>query len=284
MDEAKITTAPSQEIEVTLIRPSKGWQAIDFKEMKRFSELLYFLAWRDIKVRYKQTVLGAAWAVLQPVLSMIIFSIIFGRFAGIPSDGVPYPIFVYAGLLPWTFFANSVARSGVSLVNNAHLITKVYFPRLFIPISSVGAMLIDFALSFVVYIVIMLWYMQLPGVSVLLLPVLIALTILTAVGTGCLLAGLTATYRDFRFVIPFMVQVWMFASPVIYPVTLLPERFQWLMAFNPMSGIIGAFRSVLLNKPLDWPALGISTLIAVVIFVVGVYNFRRTERRLADIV
>ena len=267
----------------TVIQPRKRGFALDLGELARFHELLYFLSWRDIKVRYKQTVLGAAWAVLQPVLSMIIFSVIFGKFAKIPSDGSPYPIFVYAGLLPWTFFQNAVAQSGVSLVNQSHLITKVYFPRIFIPTSSVGGVLIDFGLSFLVYVAIMFWYMHLPGISVLLLPVLVLMTIITALGTGYFLSSLTVTYRDLRFVIPFMLQAWMFASPVVYPVTMLPERYRWIMSLNPMTGIIGGFRSALLDKPVDWQSLAISAAVMTLIFILGVTNFRRTERRFADI-
>ena len=278
-------SAPSREASIPeiVIRPRKGWISIDWAEILRYRGLLYFLVWRDVKVRYKQTVLGAAWAIIQPVFSMIIFSIIFGSFAKIPSRGLPYPIFVYAGLLPWTFFANAVRLSGMSLVNQSHLLTKIYFPRLFVPTASVGAGLVDFALSFGVYIGIMLWYMRLPGLTVLLLPLLVLLTILTALGTGYLLAGLTVTYRDFRFVIPFMMQAWMYASPVVYPVTLLPEKYRWIMAMNPMSGIIGGFRSTLLNQAIDWSALGISSLVAISIFLFGLFNFRRVERRFADI-
>lgn len=267
----------------TVIEPKKGWQAIDFRELIRFHELLYCLVWRDIKVRYKQTVLGAVWAILQPVLCMVIFSVIFGKFAEIPSNGVPYPLFVYAGLLPWTFFSNSVSRSGVSLVNHANMLSKIYFPRIFLPTATVGACLIDFSLSFTVYIGIMIWYMHLPGLTVILLPVLLLLMIIASLGIGYLLSSLTVTYRDFKFVIPFMIQAWMYASPVVYPVTLLPERYRLLMALNPMSGIIGAFRSILLKQEMDWPSLGLSSLVALIVFVFGLFKFCRTERRFADI-
>jgi lipopolysaccharide transport system permease protein len=277
-----VATDPSA-VDETVLQPSRGWRSIGFRELRGYRELLYFLTWRDIKVRYKQTVLGAIWAILQPVISMIIFSIIFGKFAKIPSNGVPYPIFVYAGLLPWTFFSNAVSRSGMSLVTSVNLLTKIYFPRLLIPTASVGAALVDFALSFLVYVGIMLWYMHLPGLSVLLLPGLVLLTIMTALGTGYVLTSLAVVYRDFRIVIPFMIQVWMWASPVVYPVTLLPDQFRWVMALNPMSGIIGGYRSVLLNQPMDWSSLGVSTLVASVIFVYGIFNFRRAERRFADI-
>jgi len=268
---------------VTVIRPQRGWRGIDTRELWRYRELLYFLVWRDIRVRYKQTVIGAAWAVIQPVCTMVIFSVIFGKFAKIPSDGVPYPVFVYAGLLPWLFFANAVSQSSLSLVNQSHLLTKVYFPRLFIPASSIGVGLVDFALSFGVYVGIMVWYGHLPGVSVVLLPVLLLLTALTALGVGVLLASVTVVYRDFRMVVAFLVQIWLYLSPVVYPVTIVPEPYRWAMALNPMTGIIGGFRSVLLNRPLDWAALGVSAIVTSILLAVGVCNFRRTERRFADI-
>lgn len=268
---------------VTVIRPQRGWRAVDLRELWRHRELLCFLVWRDIKVRYKQTVIGAAWAIIQPVCTMLIFSIIFGRFAGIPSDGAPYPVFVYAGLLPWLFFANAVTQSAQSLVNQARLLTKVYFPRLFIPSTSIGVGLVDFALSFAVYVCLMLWYGHLPGATVVLLPVLLLLTIVTALGVGLLLSSLTVAYRDFRLVVPFMVQIWLYLSPVVYPVTIIPEQYRWLILLNPMTGIIGGFRSVLLNQPLDLHALGVAAAVSFTVLFVGICNFRRTERRFADI-
>jgi lipopolysaccharide transport system permease protein len=275
--------AGADDVPVMVIEPKKGWLAVDFKELWHYRELLYFLVWRDVKVRYKQTVLGAAWAIIQPVFSMVIFSVIFGNFAKIPSDGVPYPIFVFAGLLPWTFFSNAVSQSGVSLIAQTGLLTKIYFPRLYIPTSSIGVALVDLALSFVVYVAIMLWFMHLPGLSALLLPLLVLLVVMASAGVGYLLASVTVKYRDFRHIIPFMMQAWMYASPVVYPVTLLPEEYRWIMALNPMAGIIGGFRSALLNQPMDWQSLGISSGVAVVIFILGLYNFRRSERWFADI-
>jgi len=270
----------------TVIRPRPGWQAVDFGELWRHRELLYFLVWRDVKVRYKQTVMGAAWAILQPLMTMVVFSVIFGRFAGMPSEGYPYPIFLYAGLLPWTLFSTSVAKAGVSLVNQTPLLTKIYFPRLFVPTSGVGACLLDFALGASVYVGLMIWYGHVPGSSALLLPLLVLLTVITALGVGYLLASLTVTYRDFRFVIPFMMQIWMFLSPVIYPVTLPGETghwFRWILRLNPMTGVIEAFRSVLLNKSVDAASLTTAILLGGSIFVFGLYNFRRTERRFADV-
>jgi lipopolysaccharide transport system permease protein len=281
-EDAGVHCAPPT-AEVLVIEPQYGWRAIDFGELWRYRELLCFLVWRDVKVRYKQTVIGAAWAILQPLCQMVIFSVIFGAFAKIPSEGFPYPIFVYAGLLPWTFFANAVSQSSVSLVNQSQLLTKVYFPRLFIPSSSIGVGLVDFSLSFCVYVCLMLWYGHAPGVSVLLLPLLLLLTMMTALGVGVLLASVTVAYRDFRLVVPFMVQIWMYLSPVVYAVTLVPEKYRWIMAINPMTGIIGGFRSALLNQPVDWNALGISAVVASLLLFVGVLNFRRTERRFADI-
>lgn len=277
------TRSDAAPLDVSVILPRQGWQPVDYRELWRYRELLYFLVWRDIKVRYKQTVLGAAWAILQPVLSMIIFSIVFGRFAGIPSDGVPYPIFVFAALLPWTFFQNAVSISGTSLVLQANLLTKIYFPRVFVPVSGILASLVDLALGFCVYLAIMLWYMQFPGFSVMLLPALLLLTVMTATGAGCLLSALTVSYHDFRYVVPFMLQAWMYASPVVYPVTMFPEKYHWILAINPMAGIIGAFRSTLLNQPIDWLSLGVSTFTAFALFVFGLLYFRRTERRFADI-
>lgn len=267
----------------TVIEPRRGRRVFDVAELWRSRELLYFLVWRDIKVRYKQTVIGAAWAVIQPVCTMIVFSIIFGRFAKIPSDGVAYPVFVYAGLLPWLLFANSVSQASVSLVNQSQLLTKVYFPRVFIPASSIGVGLIDFALSFGVYVGIMLWYGNTPGVSVLLLPALLLLTVLTALGVGVLLASVTVAYRDFRLVASFLVQLWMYLSPVVYPVTIVPESWRWALALNPMTGVVEAFRSVLVNRPIDWGMLGVSAAVTLLILVVGFWNFRRMERRFADI-
>jgi len=268
---------------ITVIQPRRGWVNVDWRELWSGRELLYFLVWRDIKVRYKQTVIGAAWAILQPVCTMVIFSLIFGAFAKIPSDGVPYPIFVYAGLLPWTFFSNAVSQSSQSLINQARLVTKIYFPRLFIPASSIGVGLVDFALSFVVYVGLMLWYSHVPGASILLLPVLLMLTAVAALGTGIFMSSITVAYRDFRIVVPYMVQIWMYLSPVVYPTTIVPEQFRWVMALNPMTGIIGGFRGVLLNQPVDWHALGVAAIVSVVILIAGICNFRRMERRFADI-
>ena len=267
----------------TVIRPRKGWINIDWAELYRYRELLFFLTWRDILVRYKQTVLGVAWSVLQPVFMMVVFTVIFGRLAKIDSEGLPYAVYVYAGLLPWTFFSNAVSLSGLSLVNQQALLTKIYFPRLFVPTSSVGAGLVDLAISFLVYGVILAVYGIVPSAGVIWLPLLVVLTVLAALGFGYTLAALTVSYRDFRFLVPFMMQAMMYISPVVYPVTLVPERYHWLLALNPMTGIIGAFRSAVLGTPWNPTTLIVSTLVTLVLFVFGLFFFRRTERRFADI-
>ena len=267
----------------TVIRPRKGWINIDWAEIYRYRELLFFLTWRDILVRYKQTVLGVAWSVLQPVFMMVVFTVIFGRLAKIDSEGLPYAVYVYAGLLPWTFFSNAVSLSGLSLVNQQALLTKIYFPRLFVPTSSVGAGLVDLAISFLVYGVILAVYGIVPSAGIMWLPLLVVLTVLAALGFGYTLAALTVSYRDFRFLVPFMMQAMMYISPVVYPVTLVPEQYHWLLALNPMTGIIGAFRSAVLGTPWNPTTLIVSTLVTLVLFVFCLFFFRRTERRFSDI-
>ncbi len=267
----------------TIIEPHTGWQPVDLRELWAERELLYFLVWRDLKVQYKQTVLGPVWAILRPLMTVAVYSILFGRLAKIPSGGVPYPLFVFAGLMPWMFFASAVSQAGVSLIGNAHLVTKLYFPRLYVPAAAVGAALGQFVVNGVIYAGLMLWYRQPPGPSVILLPVLIALTVVTALGVGCVMASVAVVYRDVRFILTSLIQAWMFASPVIYPMTLIPENYRWLMHLNPMTGVIGGFRSVLLNQPVHWASLGLSALIAIAILIVGLVVFRRAERRFADI-
>ncbi|MBL4760069.1 MAG: ABC transporter permease [Mariprofundaceae bacterium] len=269
---------------VTVIEPAKGWRALDFKELWAYRELFWVLTLRDIKVRYKQTVLGVAWAVLQPVLTMLIFTVVFGGLAKIPSDGYPYAIFVFAALLPWTFFANAVSTSSTSLINASNMVSKVYFPRLIIPLSSIGSGLVDLAISTVVLFVLMIWFGVGWSLNLLLIPVLLVAVIFTALGVGTLLSALTVAYRDFRFVVPFLVQIWMYATPVVYPVSLVPEKWQWVLFLNPMTGVIEAFRSAFLDRPFDLLSVGISLIMSVVIFIVGVAYFERVERRFADII
>ena len=276
-------TAPLDARNERVIRPRPGWIGIDFNELVRFRELLFFLVWRDVKVRYKQTVLGVAWAVLQPVFAMLVFSVIFGNLVGIDSEGFPYPVFVFAGLLPWTFFANAVTQGGQSLVNQQQLMTKIYLPRLFVPTASSGSGLVDMGISFGVYGIILAWYGVAPGLELLWLPLLVLLTVVTALGFSYLLAALTVAYRDFRYVVPFMIQALMYLSPVVYPVSLVPERYQWLLALNPMAGIIDGYRSAILGKPWNATALAISTAMAIALFVVGMFYFRKTETRFADV-
>jgi len=246
-------------------------------------ELLGFLVWRDVSVRYKQTVLGVAWAVLQPVFTMAIFTVIFGKLAKMPSQGVPYPLFVYAGLLPWMFFSTAVTGASQSLVNQQALLTKIYLPRLFVPTASIGGGIVDLGVSFIVFGCLMAAYGVAPGWGALTLPLLVLLTAITALGVGLALAALTVTYRDFRYVVPFMIQVGMYLSPVIYPVSLIPERWQPLLAINPMVGVIDGFRSALLGVPWNLDTLTISTTAALLTLLFGLFYFRKTERRFADV-
>ncbi len=267
------------------IRPSKGWVALQLRDLWVYRELLYFLTWRDIKVRYKQTVLGAMWAIIQPLFTMLIFTLFFGKLAHIPSDGVPYPIFAYAGLLPWTFFSNAVTNSGNSLVGSANLITKVYFPRMIIPGAAVLAGLVDLAIAFLILVGLMFYYRVALSWSLLAVPFLVALTSLLAIGVGMWASALNVKYRDIRYALPFLIQLWMFFSPVIYPVSLMPQKWRWVLWLNPLSGVIEGFRASLFGvNQFDWAALGISTAMTLGILVYSAYSFRRMERVFADIV
>ncbi|MGI9164775.1 MAG: ABC transporter permease [Pyrinomonadaceae bacterium] len=266
------------------IEPSGSWVALDLRSLWVYRELLYFLTWRDVKVRYKQTLLGAAWAIIQPLFSMLVFTLLFGRLAGLPSDGIPYPLFAYAGLLPWTFFQTAVTNSGNSLVGNSNLITKVYFPRMIIPGATVGAALIDFAVAFVVLIGLMIYYGVALTWGILMLPVLVALTTLLALGVGMWMSALNVKYRDIRYALPFLIQLWMFFSPIIYPLSMVPEKWRWLLALNPLTGIIEGFRSSLFGRKFDWTIIIISTAITLLLLVYSAYAFRRMEKTFADIV
>jgi lipopolysaccharide transport system permease protein len=270
--------------QVTFIRPRKGWRSLDVKELWAYRELLWVLTLRDIKVRYKQTVLGVAWAVIQPVMTMVVFSIFFGRLAQMPSNGLPYPVFVYTALLPWTFFANAITYSSNSVVSSSSLISKAYFPRLIIPLSSVGAGLVDFIISAGMLLLIMIIYGVGWTSNLLMAPVLMLAVIFTALGVGTLISALTVSYRDFRYVIPFLIQIWMFVTPVVYPASLVPERWQSLFYLNPMAGLIEGFRSAFLGTPFDEMALWISCAMAVLVFLMGVLYFEKVERRFADII
>ena len=237
----------------------------------------------DVKVRYKQTVLGVAWAVLQPVFTMMVFTIIFGRFAKIPSDGIPYAVFVFAGLLPWTFFSNNISQASLSLMNQQSLLTKIYLPRLFVPASAIGSGLVDLMVSLMVFGVLLAWYRVPVGWSVLAVPLLIVLTAAASLGVGLVLAAVIVSYRDFRYVVPFLVQSWMYLSPVIYPVSIVPEGWQPLLALNPMAGIVDGFRSAIFDRPWNLTTLAISAVSSVVLLVYGLFYFRKTERRFADV-
>lgn len=266
------------------IRPSGKWIAPDLASLWPYRELLYFLMWRDVKVRYKQTLLGAAWAIIQPLLAMAIFTLFFGRLAGVPSDNLPYPIFAYAGLLPWMFFSNAVTNSGNSLVGSANLITKVYFPRMIIPAAAVGAGLIDFAIALLILIVLMIYYGISITWSLLMFPVLVGLTVLLATGVGMWMSALNVKYRDVRHALPFLIQLWMFATPIVYPASLVPAKWRLVYALNPLTGIIEGFRSSVFGKTFDWPLLATSSAITVVVLVFSLYSFRRMEKSFADLV
>lgn len=270
--------------QVTIIKPETGWRQLDLKELWAYRELLHVLTVRDIKVRYKQTVLGFAWAIIQPFMMMVVFSIFFGRLAQMPSDGYPYPIFVYAGLLPWTFFANAITSSASSLVGSSNLVSKVYFPRLIIPLSSVGSGLVDFAIATTILLLLITYYGVSWTFNLFMTPILLAGLILTALGVGTLLAALNVAYRDFRYVVPFMVQFWLFATPVVYPATIVPPQWQWVLYLNPMAGVIEGFRSTFLGRPFNSVGLLVSLGIAVILFAAGALYFEKVERRFADII
>ena len=285
LTETKDYAASVDEVPVTIIEPSKGWISLNLRDLWEYRGLLYFLTWRDIKVRYKQTVLGAAWAIIQPFFTMVVFSLFFGRLAGIPSEGVPYPIFAYSALLPWNYFAGALDRAGNSLVGSANLITKVYFPRLVIPLSAVLAGLLDFAIAFVVLIGMMLFYGITPTVAVLTLPFFLLLALVTALGVGLWLSALNVQYRDVRYTIPFLTQFWLFASPVAYPASLVPERWRALYGLNPMVGVVEGFRWALLGKTESpGPLLAVSVAVVILLFVGGLFYFRRMEETFADVV
>lgn len=269
---------------LVVIQSGKNWGAAELRDLWAFRDLLYFLTWRDVKVRYKQTALGVAWAIIQPLFTMLIFTLFFGRLAGVPSDNIPYPVFAYAGLLPWTFFANAISNSGNSLVGSANLITKVYFPRMIIPAAAVAAGLVDLAISFFVLVPLMVYYRIHVTWSVLMFPVVVFLTALLALGVGMWLSALNVKYRDVRFALPFIVQLWMFVSPVIYPASFLPQRFRWLLAINPMTGIIEGYRSSLFGHAFNWSALTLSAAITFAVLMYSSYAFHRMEKDFADII
>lgn len=266
------------------IHPARGWISINLKDLWAYRELLYFLAWREIKVRYKQTLLGFAWAIIQPVMMMVAFTLFFGTLAKIPSEGIPYPLFNYAALLPWTLFAEGLNRSSNSLIQSTSLVQKVYFPRLIMPLSGILSPVVDFAIAFVVLIGLMIYYGHAPTLNVLWLPVFVILALMTALGVGLWLSAINVKYRDVRYATPFLVQLWLFASPVVYSSSLLPSRFQVLYGLNPMSGVIEGFRWALLGTEPPEALIGVSVLIVIVILISGAYYFRRSEKTFADVI
>ena len=267
-----------------LIKPRSGWQAINFDEIFRYRELLFFLGWRDVKIRYRQTILGGLWAVLQPLLGMLIYSFIFHRMAGVRSDGPPYPLFVFAGLAPWTFFANSVTQSSNSLLGNERLVSKIYFPRIFLPVAAVGALLIDLCISLTVVLLLMVHYRWPLTLNILLLPVFILGTALAASGLGLALSACNVLFRDVKYVVPFFVQLGLFVTPVVYPFSYVPERWRAVVSLNPMTGMILGFRQAILGTPAPAQLLAVSLILSVFIFIAGLLIFRRIERLFADVI
>lgn len=269
---------------LVIIEATKSWVALDLKGLWTYRELLYFLTLRDVKVRYKQTLMGAAWAILQPLFAMLIFTLLFGKLARLPSDGIPYPLFAYAGLLPWTFFSNAISNSSNSLITSTNLITKVYFPRMIIPGAAVAAGLVDLAIAFLVLIGLMVYYGVAFSLTMLILPVLVMMSAVLALGVGMWLSALNVKYRDVRHALPFLIQLWMFLSPVIFPASMVPQKWRWLFLLNPLTGIIEGFRSALFGRPFQWTALAISLAVTVIVLIYSAYTFRRMERQFADLI
>ncbi len=286
-DVAQVAPAsdPQPRVAVLRIQASRGPVSLKLGQLWDYRELVYFLTWRDIKVRYKQTVLGAAWAILQPLMTMLVFSIVFGRLAKVPSDGIPYPLFTYTALVPWTLFANGLAQSANSLVGNAALIRKVYFPRLAIPISTVLAAAVDFLLAFSVLIGMMVYYRIVPTIQTLWLPLFVVVGLATSLGAGLWLSALNVKFRDVRYVVPFIIQFWMFATPIAYPSSLLHEPWRTIYGINPMVGVVEAFRWALLDtQNAPGPVIVVSIAVALILLVSGAYYFRRLEISFADVV
>ena len=274
-----------ESVQRILIQPSKGLFNFDLRELWQYNELLYFLVWKEVKVRYKQTIIGGAWAIIQPLLTMVIFTIIFGRLAKIPSDGMPYPVFTYTALLPWMLFAQALTRSGGSLVSNANLITKVYFPRLLVPLSAALAPIVDFIVSFLILLGMLAWYGIPPTLGILALPFFLALTLVTAMSVNLWLAPINVKYRDVAHTLPFLSQIWMYASPVVYPLSMIPEKWQFLYSINPMVGVIEGFRWALLGKQSpNFMAMAISVIVVMALFLGGILYFKKMEQTFADVI
>ena len=272
--------------ELVVIKPVKGWVPLNLKDLWLYRELIYFLTWRDLKVRYKQSVLGVLWAILKPFLNMVIFAIIFGTLAKVPSDGIPYPIFSYTGLLPWGFFAAALEVSARSMLQSGGMVSKIYFPRIIVPLSSVLANLVDFLIASVILIGMMAYYQITPTINILWLPLFLLLAMITAIGVGLWFSALLVMYRDVNYLLPFITEIWKYISPVVYSITLIPEKWQWLYSINPMSGVIFGFRWALLGKPesIDLVSIAISSAIALIVFISGLFFFRRMERVFADMI
>ena len=279
--------------EIVHIKPPQGWLGLNLKDLWLYRELVYFLIWRDVKVRYKQTALGAAWAIIQPFMTMVVFTIFFGRLAKVPSGDLPYPIFSYTALLPWELFAKALSDAGRSLIQNRNMITKVYFPRLVIPVASVVSGVVDFALAFVVLIGMIIYYNSdlggnygiTPNYAVLTLPLFLLLAMITSLGVGLWLSALNVIYRDVNYILPFITQLWLFVTPIAYPSSMIPEKWQLIYALNPMAGVVEGFRWALLGmEPAPGPMVAVSTTIAVIILITGLFYFRRMERTFADLV
>jgi lipopolysaccharide transport system permease protein len=286
---AAVPPAPEKDdgLSESVIRPPRGWQLLNVRELWQFRELLYFLVWRDVKVRYKQTLLGVAWSVLQPAMMMVVFTLFFGRVAGFADSTIAYPVFVLCGLLPWTFFATALTGAGNSVIGSERLITKVYFPRLSVPFAAIGSALFDFLLSFALLFVVMAYYQTSPGWTVLLTPMIVATMAMAAAGFGTLLAALNVAYRDVRYVMPFIVQLWIFATPQVY----MPSSAQqtdpwvaWLLTFNPLNAQVGAFRAAVLGQQIDWMSLAVSSAVVLAVFLGGCLYFRRVEDSFADMI
>lgn len=277
-------SSPPPHASPTVIAPTRGWVALRLRDLWEYRELFYFLIWRDVKVRYKQTLLGIIWVILQPLATMLIFTFVFGRLVKVPSDGLPYPIFAYAGLLPWQFFAGALAGSANSMVGSANLIKKVYFPRLIVPIASVLSNLVDFFISFGILLILMVYFQVTPTLGVILLPFFLLIMLLAVTGMGLWLSTLNVKYRDIRYVVPFLLQFWMYATPVVYPSSLLGEPWRTLYGLNPMVGVVEGFRWALLGSRPPGAMLAVSSIVTVLLFITGAFYFRRMEREFADVV
>lgn len=274
------------EIPCTIIEPPKGWQLVNIRELWRYRELLFYLCWRDVKVRYKQTVLGAAWAILQPAMMMVVFTIFFGRLAKLPTGDIPYPLFALTGLILWTFFSNALTNGANSVIGSERLITKIYFPRLAVPFAAVGAAVVDFVVALVLMAIVMAFYGHSPSGNIWLAPLIFGVVLLAATGISTMLAALNVAYRDFRYVVPFLIQLGMFATPTIYfqPTGDEGRSISWLMSLNPMTSLVSGFRASLLGGEIPWEGLGVATTLAIVLFAGGCLYFRKVEDRFADVI